>query len=147
VTRKLLILTCALAVLAFAPAAHAGCLASGGSTAFDSSKNSWIGHGAIQCTFNNGSDYELRIYLQTNETGSWSISTTSARTVYHKVGGLDDGYQSNRIIEWPCSQANAVSPPFTALRTKVVVENLNTGSIDVDYGALTYKGTACHGQA
>lgn len=127
--KKLILILATLFTLVVPQVAHAGCQALGEQVDYRSTTKIFA-FGGMYCTTNNGSHYQVRAYIQTNEGGSFHIATPAYSADYYNPGNL--------IYEafygyWTCVHF-ADNPGATQWRTKFVVENMVTHSIDPDYG-------------
>lgn len=135
--RLLVLILLALSLPAVAaPAAHAGCLAQGGAVQFFSGYTK--ANGYMNCTTNNGSSYEMRIYVQGSDGGAGYVSRTPA--VRFTINSPANNTQYARVANFSCGYYSAID---TTLRTKVVVQNNATGSTDVDVGPSYTRPSAC----
>lgn len=139
-TRPRLLLLAILVALAAgtvaAPAAQAGCLAagSGNPTYVDGSMRIY---GGIQCTSNNASSYQVRTYMQGDAGGFHIVAGPYTRNVCCPP----DGYGPSVLpYYFACS---ALTPQDTYVRSKIVVENMISHSIDVGYSGAVRRPTNC----
>lgn len=161
--RKFLLVLAALAACASfqavaAPLAHAGCVAQAGGTGYIYDTNRWPPHydtaAAIACTSNNGTSYQMRVYLQNYQGGVWD--TFLGPDVYNYSNGgnpMPTNYKNVQHQTWVCTSM-PTEFSFTQVRVKVVVENNATHSISNVYGpaapAHAYDGrpqSDCNGGA
>lgn len=135
--RRLLVLVATtLAAFGVAPAiASAGCVAAGagGPTYVD---GSLLIYGGIQCTSGNGSHYQSRTYLQADNGGWHAVYGPFTHDYFSPV----DNYRKVYPQYVPCS-----SVPFqsTYVRTKIVVENMVSGSTSTAYSGAVRRPSNC----
>lgn len=129
-TRLLLVL---LALLVFPAFAQAGCQARGGAVADHSGYES--ANAYMDCTTNNGPSYEIRAYMQ-GDYGGWHAVNPAIRfTVTPVTNGTVSRYYAVQCAYFAAGDSQ--------VRSKVVVENLSTGSTDVAYGPIKGLPSAC----
>jgi len=137
--RRVFTILAALAALAVpavaAPAAFAGCTAAGqgNPTYVDGSMRIF---GGIQCTTNNGSHYQARTYMQ-GDAGGWHIVAGPATKDYYSPG---TNYFNVVPYYFACS---TLTPQDVRVRSKIVVENIVTGTIDVGYSGAVTRPANC----
>jgi hypothetical protein len=115
--------------------AYAGCTAAGqgNPTYVDGSMRIY---GGIQCTTNNGSHYQARTYMQGNN-GGWHIVAGPATKDYYSPG---TNYFNVVPYYFSCSP---LVPQDSQVRSKIVVENMVTGSIDIGYSGAVARPSNC----
>lgn len=115
--------------------AQAGCLAAGqgNPTYVDGSMRIF---GGIQCTSNNGSHYQARTYMQ-GDAGGWHIVTGPATKDYFSP---PNNYFNVVPYYFSC---NPLTPQDAHVRSKIVVENVVSGSIDIGYSGAVNRPTNC----
>lgn len=133
--RMRLLLVVLLALLAAPAAAQAGCLAEGGTTSVAPPNLSTFGK--MNCTTNNGSHYQLRLYVQSNYGGTWhTVGPGATWDIYSPCNNCS----YRRDMSTSCTYFEG---PATAVRSKAVVENIVAGSIDVDVGPVSSLPITC----
>lgn len=90
----------------------------------------------MDCTTNNGSQYQLRVYIQCSLLGDpFAICHgPSVRTVNSPP---NNSHYTLPLISGGCPWSVAI----TKVRGKVVVENMSTGTIDTSFSSSV---TPCH---
>lgn len=129
------LLVALIAVLAFPGIAQAGCTAagSGNPVYVDGSMRILSG---IQCTTNNGSHYQVRTYMQ-GDAGGWHSVSEPQTHDYYNPGN----YYTNVLpYYFPCSP---LTPQDVRVRSKIVVENIASGSIDIGYSGAVTRPSNC----
>jgi len=140
--RSLLVAAVAAVTLALPTSALAGGQAYAGITDYAAFSNA-LGHTGADFTTGNGVVYQLRSYLQSNETGSYGITTSAVTHQIYNSGSPIPNNKSYRYTDaFACSQIPASA---TRLRVKVVLENAVTNTIDVAYGPSAPRASNCHG--
>lgn len=134
--KRAIVILIALAVFVVAaPAAQAGCTAAGqgNPTYVDGSMRIF---GGIQCTTSNGPSYQVRVYMQ-GDAGGWHIvSGPQSKTFCCPV----NYYSHVDPYYFPCSP---LTPQDIRVRSKIVVENTSTGSIDIGYSGAVTRPSNC----
>lgn len=138
--RKYYVLLSLLATLVIPSVAHAGCLAHADASP-SYSPYRYLNSGGINCTSNNGVHYQLRLYLQAKTaTGSFASVNLSNPTVVNFTNPPNNYiYTAYQYI-----QCDPYLIGKTQLRSKTVVENLDSGSVDTDLGASNNIVAACN---
>lgn len=117
-------------VLLCAPLAQAGCQVTPGAVSVATPYVSTYSN--VDCTTNNGSAYELRIYFQENSGGTWHSSNLDNPAVF-RISSPGSGYHQRFNVSAGCAMYDASS---TATRNKSVLENLVTHTKDTENGTL-----------
>jgi len=134
--RLIVALVAAFAMLgAGAATASAGCQAIGGASSWRTDNSVNTNHG-IECTSNNGSHYQVRMYMQANSGGFHAVTPAISADVFSPPTNFRKLYSNF----WSCGYLAAAD---TQVRAKTVVENIATGSTDVAYGPATTVPASC----
>lgn len=133
--KRLITILVALGALAVPAVAQAGCLAAGqgNPTYVDGSMRIF---GGIQCTTNNGSHYQARVYMQ-GDAGGWHIVAGNASYDYFSP---PNNYFNVRAYYFPCAN---LTPQDVRVRSKIVVENMQTGSLNIGYSGAVNRPANC----
>lgn len=144
--RRMLTLAAALCALAAvsgvaAPSAFAGCTAVAGASSFDPARGAIATHHGITCTTNNGSDYQLRMYMQA-DNGGWHTTTPKVVKVPDYASPPDNYRDTTPVVYWQC---NTTYVPTAAnyVRSKSVIENMVTHTLSVLYGPALLIPSGC----
>ncbi len=127
----------ALAALLIMPGvAQAGCTAAGqGNPTYVD--GSMLIYGGIQCTTNNGSQYQARTYMQGDAGGTWHIVDGPATKNYYNPPNY---YKSVSPYYFLCA---TLTPQDIRVRSKIVVENMVTHTIDIGYSGSVTRPANC----
>jgi hypothetical protein len=129
------VLAASFSAILVAPAiASAGCQAagSGNPTYVDGSVRIISG---LQCSGTIGSHYEVRTYLQGSSGGFHIVSGPQTKQFYSPTSGIHvDPYY------FPCSP---LTPSDSQIRSKIVVENVVTGTTDIGYSGAVTRPANC----
>lgn len=133
IRRLLTLIVVSLGVLAV-PAAANACQAEAGIVSVSPPNVSTYGY--LSCANGTSYHYQLRLYVQSNYGGSYHIVGPGATwDIYSPPAG-----NQRRNMSTSCTYYEAAA---TATRAKAVVENMDTGSIDIDYGGVSSLPSSC----
>lgn len=124
-----------LSMLAVPSIARAGCQVTAG--AMYPTLTSEVTGSDVDCTSNNGSYYQLRIYAQGNAGGWHSVSTGQSHNIYSPSTGFHGEWSAT----FPCT---LFAQSDTQSRNKSVLENMTTHTKDISYGPPHDLGPACY---
>ena len=122
-----------------APAAHAGCVGLAGGVGWlpaapGAPEPRWDGAGGIQCTTNNGDWYDLEYYFDAYRNGAvQALPRTHQIIISHGFGPgnpLPTNYKFTQHYSVECGFVSPIFgvPPYTQIRTEVLLTNERTGS-------------------
>ena len=150
--RKFFVMIVAIAAMAipgaFASTAHAGCIALAGGAAETTRPiigQGWDGAGGMQCTTNNGNNYEIQYHFDgLIGSGVWrALPRTGMFPLNRDIGCSTCGPVANNFkftehyFQTCGSFFQDMSPIFNRVRTDVIVTNLSTGSVSHAVGATS----------
>jgi regulator of RNase E activity RraA len=97
------------------------------------------GFASVYCTSNNGSLYQTRVYMQSNDGGWHSINLCCPVT--KSYSNPPNNFLDEFIAPFgPCAQLAASA---TTVRVKQVLENMVTHSVDTSYGSYYTLPSSC----
>jgi len=139
-TRKLIILAVLAALFALPGVAQAGCQAYPAQPYYSTANGALYAIGTIGCSTNNGSHYQMRSYLQTND-GGWHI-LAGVPAYVNDFYSPPNGFTRD-VLEgfWLCQ---SIAPAATQVRQKLIVENMVSLQKDTEYSTAYTIASSCH---
>lgn len=134
ITILLAVLAASFTAILVAPAiASAGCQVQPGSVTATTSIQTYS---YVSCTSNNGSHYQLRMYIQANSGGWHSVSTGISWDIYNPPTNYLQRFNGG----YGCAM---FAQADTQARNKSVLENMVTHTTDIGYGPAANLPSSC----